>query len=84
MAQNATSAIVSAADVNDQAQRIRLYEASSYEFLLSYVSEFFLASFVYYPIVGTILFSGYLGCGNIPILGGRPYEVKMEQRQQQK
>jgi hypothetical protein len=65
----------------DKVQLIRFYDASAYDFLMSYATEFFLALFVYYPIIGTILFSGCLGCGSIPIIGGRPYEVKLEQRQ---
>jgi hypothetical protein len=55
-------------------------DKSSFDFLLSYVVELALALFVYNPLVGTILFSGFLGCGKIPILGGRPYEVAQEQK----
>ena len=36
------------------------------------------AFFVFYFITSTILFSGVLGCGRIPILGGRPYELRKE------
>ena len=51
----------------------------SFRFLLGYLIEFLLAMFVYYPIAVTILFSGVLGCrGRIPILGGRPREIKKE------
>ena len=35
---------------------------------------------VYYPLSGTMLFSGFLGCGSIPILGGRPYEILCEHK----
>jgi hypothetical protein len=68
-------------DPEDCKKFIRLHDAMSYKFLLSYTTEFFLALFIYNPIIGTILFSGCLGCGRIPIIGGRPYEVKAEQGQ---
>jgi hypothetical protein len=55
-------------------------EASAYEFMLGYAVELVLALIVYYPLVGTILFSGVLVCGKIPILGGRPYEVLVQKR----
>lgn len=54
--------------------------ASAYTFLIAYAIELVLALTVYYMIVGTILFSGVLGCGKIPILGGRPYEVMEEEK----
>ena len=40
--------------------------------------------FVYYPMFETVLFSGVLGCGSIPVLGGRPYEMKKEAKAQLK
>jgi hypothetical protein len=55
-------------------------EASAYEFMIGYAIELVLALIVYYPLVGTILFSGVLVCGKIPILGGRPYEVLVQKR----
>ena len=48
--------------------------------LQAILKKVILALFVYYPIGGTILFSGCLGCGRIPLLGGRPQEVLMEER----
>jgi hypothetical protein len=56
-------------------------DKSDFQFLISYSVEMALALFVYYPIVMTILFSGILGCGRIPVLGGRPYELRLEQMQ---
>jgi hypothetical protein len=58
--------------------------ASAYDFLISYATELVLALFVYNPLVGTILFSGILGCGSIPGLGGRPYELKQEEKKRAK
>ncbi|KAG7349999.1 hypothetical protein IV203_012596 [Nitzschia inconspicua] len=44
-----------------------------FSFLVKYFVELFLSWFVYFPILGTIMFSGILGCGGrLPILGGRP------------
>ena len=55
--------------------------ASNFDFLLGYFVEFFLAVFVYSPLILTIVFTGILGCdGRIPVLGGRPREVAKEQR----
>ena len=56
-----------------------------YEFLLAYFVEFLLALFLYYPLFQTILFTGvlgFLGCGKIRFLGGRPFEMKQVERQQ--
>lgn len=63
---------------------IDLYAAadsrSTYRFLISYAIEVGLALFVYFPVVGFVLFSGVLGCGVIPVLGGRPLEVRQEEK----
>jgi hypothetical protein len=53
--------------------------ARSFQFLIGYTVEVALALGVYYPIVGTILFSGILGCGILPLLGGRPRDVRLEE-----
>jgi hypothetical protein len=58
-------------------------DASAYEFMIGYAVELVLALIVYYPLVGTILFSGILVCGKIPVLGGRPYEVSRQNRLEQ-
>lgn len=48
-----------------------------YEFVVSYLVELLLNYFIYYPLVGTLLFSGCLNCfGRFPVLGGRAYEMK--------
>jgi len=67
-------------EAQDTVTRIRFQEAQSYSFLLSYATELVLALVVYYPLIGTILFTGILGCGKLPILGGRPYEVRLEEK----
>lgn len=59
----------------------RVENASQFMFVTISLVEITLALFVYYPIGGTILFSGILACGYaIPILGGRPYEIECEDR----
>lgn len=57
---------------------------SSFSFLVNYAVEVCLALMLYYPIFGTILFSGILGCGRLPVLGGRPYEVRKEEAREQR
>ena len=60
---------------------LNVENASQFTFLLTYLVEMVLALFVYYPIGGTMLFSGILACGfKIPLLGGRPYEMACEER----
>lgn len=51
-----------------------------YTFLVKYVTELFLAWFVYFPLVTLVFFSGVLGCGKLPVLGGRPRDkARVEQ-----
>jgi hypothetical protein len=52
-------------------------ESTKFSFLLAYSLELVFA-FLFYFITSTIFFSGVLGCGRIPILGGRPYELRKE------
>jgi hypothetical protein len=56
-------------------------DISAYTFLIGYAIELALALVVYNPLIGTILLSGVLGCGKIPVLGGRPYELERERRE---
>lgn len=52
-----------------------------FDFVLAYLVGMGLSLFVYYPLFGTVLMSGVLGCkGKVPVLGGRPYEVAQYQR----
>jgi len=49
----------------------------SFSFLSKYAIELALTWFVWFPLVGTIVFSGKLGCnGRMPILGGRPRDLQ--------
>jgi hypothetical protein len=55
--------------------------ASQFQFVAAYLVEMALSLFVYFPVIGTILFSGVLSCGcKVPLLGGRPYEIAMEEK----
>lgn len=44
-------------------------------FAVGYALELGLALFVFYFFTSTVFFSGVLGCGRVPVLGGRPYEL---------
>lgn len=45
-------------------------------FAVGYLLELTFALFVFYPLTSTVFFSGILGCGRIPVFGGRPYEMR--------
>lgn len=55
--------------------------AGSYRFtfLVGYAIELTVALFFFYFLTSTVFFSGILGCGRLPILGGRPYELWREE-----
>jgi hypothetical protein len=63
---------------------IQVDDAHEFQFLLGYLGEMVFALFIYYPLGGTILFSGVLGCGKLPLLGGRPQEVAAEERRKKR
>ena len=54
-------------------------------FLVGYAVELSLVYLVYFPLIATLIFSGILGCGRLPFLGGRPRQVqKMRENRMQK
>jgi hypothetical protein len=61
---------------HQQLLRVQVDGANDYEFIIAYLVELALTYVVYYPIVGTIFFSGILTCGRYPLWGGRPYEIQ--------
>jgi hypothetical protein len=72
--------------VHDQFESV-YYDSdfSHYNFVISYMVELSLSYVIFYPITGTILFSGCLSCGKCPLTGGRPYELtRMELLQQER
>ena len=60
------------------------YNPDSLQFLYAYFVEMLLSLFLYSPIIQLIFFSGVLGCGRLPVLGGRPRSIRLEKRQQEK
>lgn len=74
------ASVTSDGSAGDDRVPIHVENKEAYSFLLSYVIELLLSLFVYYPLIFSLLFSGVLGCGRVPILGGRPYEVWLEGR----
>jgi len=60
-------------DVYDQVTGGTLGEFS---FIVKYAVELLLSWFVWFPLFSTVMFSGVLGCGVLPVLGGRPRDKK--------
>lgn len=58
------------------------FDMQDYSFLRGYAVEFAVSLFVYYPLIETVLFSGILGCFYLPVLGGRPGQMKREAKTQ--
>lgn len=70
--------------VDDEIQIGQVQGIESYRFLLSWLIAVAMSLFVWYPILGTILFTGVLGCYRMPFLGGRPRDILVEERERQK
>jgi len=51
---------------------------AKFAFFVGYALELVFALFIFYFITSTVFFTGILGCGRLPILGGRPYELWKE------
>lgn len=45
-------------------------------FTTVYLIELIFALFIFYPLVAFVLFSGVLGCGFLPTIGGRPWDKR--------
>jgi hypothetical protein len=52
------------------------------DFVLAYLIEFTMAVLVYYPLASLILFTGILGLGRLPVLGGWPRDRWLERQRQ--
>lgn len=59
-------------------------DVKCYSFMFMYMVEVAVANFIVFPIALLVLLSGVLGCGRIPILGGRNYEIRKLQAMQVK
>ena len=55
-------------------------DPENFSFALAYLVGMTLSFFIYYPVGTLILFSGILGCYRLPVLGGRPREVRIEEK----
>lgn len=72
---------LNSAGIFDDAIDLRVTQGwQSYQFLYSLITELILSLFFYYFVVATIFFSGILGCGRLPLLGGRPREIRVEKK----
>jgi len=56
-------------------------DPESFSFVVGFIVLQLLSWFVYYFILASIMFSGILVCGTLPIIGGRPYEMWEERKQ---
>jgi hypothetical protein len=65
--------------LTDIVQSVKDFELEDFSFLKAYCLEFAVSLFLYYPLLDTVLFTGVLGCYRVPLLGGRPYEVRKEE-----
>jgi len=74
----------SAGITDDQISFARIESLDSYEFLLSWIIEVAMSLFLWYFVLGSILWSGILGCYSLPFLGGRPRDVKVEEWEKEK
>ena len=59
-------------------------DPEDFSFALAYLVGMTLSFFIYYPVGTLILFSGILGCYRLPVLGGRPREVRIEEKMNKK
>ena len=69
--------------VQAQFEVLHQQEFQDYEFIVSYFVELVLTYVIYYPVAGTILFSGIVSGGRLPITGGRPYEIRQAREAQE-
>jgi hypothetical protein len=76
-----TSDLNSAGVFDDAIQFGNTSSIDSYRFLISWCIALVTSWFVYYFIIGTLLFSGVLGCYYLPFLGGRPREIMLEKKE---
>jgi len=66
--------------LTDIVDSVKDFELEDFKFMKAYCIEFAVSLFVYYPFFESVLFSGVLGCFRLPLLGGRPYEVRKEEK----
>lgn len=77
------SAVKSGGLADDAVELFEIDTANDFEFMIAYLVEIILTMFVWYFVIGFVLFTGVLGCGKIPVLGGRPFDLLTEERERQ-
>lgn len=65
-------------DVVEPAEVMGFLLSGDFSFILAFIIEFAVSLFIWTPFLMTTLFTGVLGCGRIPCIGGRPREVWKE------
>lgn len=65
-------------DVVEPAEVMGFLLEGDFSFILAFIIEFAVSLFIWTPFLMTTLFTGLLGCGRIPCIGGRPREVWKE------
>ena len=60
------------------------YNPDSLQFVYAYFVEMLLSLWFYSPMIMFMFFSGVMGCGRLPVFGGRPRSIMLEKRQQAK
>jgi len=68
-------------DDDDAGIQVRKTGIQDYYFVASVFMEFAFTQMIMFPLVAFTLFSGILGCGRIPLIGGRPYQFRKYQQQ---
>jgi hypothetical protein len=56
-------------------------EVSDFRYMYGCLLELAISLFIYTPMMQLILFSGILGCGILPVFGGRFYTMRNEHRE---
>jgi hypothetical protein len=57
-------------------------QKTDFRYLYGCLLELAISLFVYTPMIQLILFSGILGCGVLPVLGGRSYRMREDARRE--
>ena len=82
---NATVPTIDSIKATDEVHVVKWQkDLETYSFLMAYIVEMVLSFLLWYPIIGTILFSGVLGCGRLPLVGGRPREMWLDAMEEEK
>lgn len=67
----------------DDEVELSVASKENYEFLMSYFVELALEFFFYFPLIGSVMFSGILEFLGLPQFKGRKYELALEEKELQ-